>query len=55
MDKVGVVHVDNSRDVAFQFSDGACEMGTVPFLLVGIENAYANYCPSCWGGAIPLA
>jgi hypothetical protein len=41
--------------VAFQFCDGACEVGTVPFFLVGAEDAYANYHPSCWGGAVPLA
>ena len=55
MDKVRVVYIDKSRDVAFQFHDGACEVGTMPFLLVGAEDAYANYHPSCWGGAVPLA
>jgi hypothetical protein len=55
MDEVLVIHIDNSRDVAFQFGDGACEVGTVPSLLVGAEDAYANYHPSCGGSAVPLA
>ncbi len=55
MDKVRVIHIDNSRNVTFQFHNGACEVGTVPFLLVGAEDAYANYHPSCWGGTVPLA
>ena len=25
----------------------------MPFLLVGADDAYANYCPPCWGGAVP--
>ena len=55
MDEVRVVYIDNSRYVAFQFRDGACEVGTVPSLLVGAEDAYANYRPSCGGSSVPLA
>ncbi len=55
MYQVGVVHVDDSRDVTFQFGDGACEVGAVPFLLVGADDTYANYSPSRWRGAISLA
>ena len=55
MDEVRVVHIDNSRDVAFQLRDGACEVSTVPSLLVGAEDAYAKYRSSCGGSAVPLA